>query len=151
MESLHRNIARFGALCAVLAAFTACSPERVPPPTVDDLMHDRVTLDGILMKCGANPNSVGPNCANARIAIARLAAQRDAAEAGKREAEFEQRRAALRQAEERQRQQQEAEHKVDAYTLPLEPTEPASAAPPQRAPATQKTGTQPPMVGQTQQ
>ncbi len=153
MESIHRNIAGFGALCAVLVVVAACSPERVPPPTVDELMHDRVALDGILMKCGTDPKSVGlgVNCDYARIAIARLAAQRDAAEAAKREAEFEQRRAALRQVDERQRQQQEAAQKVDPYTLPLEPTEPASATPPQGATATQKTGSQPTIVGQTQQ
>ena len=35
-------------LIAVVAATSACSPRRIPPMTVTDLMEDRVMLDGVL-------------------------------------------------------------------------------------------------------
>jgi len=89
-------------------------------------MHDRVALDGIIMKCSGIPriDRTNPDCAVARIAIDRLAEQRDAAEAAKREADFEQLREELRLTEEQHRLEREAERKVDAFTLPLVPIEP---------------------------
>ena len=45
--------------------------------TVTDLMEDRVTLDGVLMKCNQNKSKArtDSDCLNARIAIDRLASQ----------------------------------------------------------------------------
>src|ERR1700693_70586 len=44
-----------GCLGAVILGMAACSPRRIPPMSVTDLMEDRVTLDGVLMKCNGPP------------------------------------------------------------------------------------------------
>ena len=93
-------------------------------------MEDRVTLDGILMKCDQHPakSRDSADCENARIAVERLAAQNvDPAVEKKRQEEFERAREQLRLTQERARQEQEAKKKVDAYTLPVVPVEPAQA------------------------
>lgn len=116
-----------GTLSAVVLATAACGPKRIPAMTVTDLMEDRVTLDGVLLKCNQDPSKArtDTDCQNARVAIGRLASQRDPAEDSKRAAAFEQRREQLRLSQEKQRQEQEAKTKVDAYHLPLVPVEPA--------------------------
>lgn len=93
-------------------------------------MEDRVTLDGVLMKCNQNPAKArtDSDCLNARIAIERLASQSDPAEEAKRTEEFERSREKLRQAQDKQRQEQDAQTKVDAYHLPLVPVDPAPPA-----------------------
>lgn len=93
-------------------------------------MEDRVTLDGILMKCDQHPGKSrdSADCENARIAVERLAAQNvDPTVEKKRQEEFERAREQLRLTQERARQEQEAKKKVDAYTLPVVPVEPAKA------------------------
>jgi hypothetical protein len=100
--------------------------------TVEDLMEDRVTLDGVLMKCDQSPAKArsDSDCLNARIAVERLAQnhEHDPAEDEKREAAFERRREELRLAQEKLRQDQEARTKVDAYSLPVVPVDPARPA-----------------------
>jgi hypothetical protein len=105
----------------------ACEPKRIPPMTVTELMEDRVTLDGVLMKCNEHPAKArnDSDCLNARIAIERLAKDVDPADEAKRNAEFEHSRDRLRLAQEKIRQEQEAKTKVDAYSLPLVPVDPA--------------------------
>ena len=81
------------------------------------------------------------DCLNARIAVERLAQDHelDPAEDKKREEEFERRREQLRVAQEKLRQDQEAKTKVDAYSLPVVPVDPAQpgkADPPPVAGAT---------------
>ena len=75
--------------------------------TVADLMEDRVTLDGVLMKCNQNPIKArtDSDCLNARIAIERLAKDVDVDPAveEKRQAEFERMREQLRLAQEKLR------------------------------------------------
>jgi hypothetical protein len=121
-------------LCASVLASVACAPRKTPPLTVEDLMEDRVTLDGILLKCeqhGAKAHD-SADCANARIAIERLAAQNvDPSQEKKRQEEFERARERLRLSQERARQEQEAKGKVDPYTMPVLPVEPAQAPAPQ--------------------
>jgi uncharacterized protein YaiL (DUF2058 family) len=97
--------------------------------TVADLMEDRVTLDGVLMKCNQTPSKArnDSDCLNARIAIERLAKDVDPADEAKRNAEFERSREQLRLSQERARQDQEAKSKVDAYSLPMVPVDPAPA------------------------
>jgi hypothetical protein len=122
-----------GCLGAMLLASAACSPRRIPPMTVTDLMEDRVVLDGVLMKCNQNPSKArtDTDCLNARIAIDRIAASRsDPAEEEKRMAEFERSREQLRSTQEKLRREQEAKTKVDAYHLPLVPVEPQASPPP---------------------
>src|ERR1700690_2275399 len=88
-----------GWLCAAVLACAACSPRRTPPLSVEDLMEDRVALDGILMKCDqhATKSSDSANCESARIAIERLAAQNvDPTVEKKRQDEFERAREQLR-------------------------------------------------------
>jgi hypothetical protein len=105
--------------------------------TVEDLMQDRVTLDGMMMKCNQNPAKFRDtqDCENARIAIERLASQNvDPAVEKKRQEEFERAREQLRLSQDRQRQEQDAKTKVDAYTLPVVPVNPP-AAPTTAAPA----------------
>jgi hypothetical protein len=137
MRYFSKQLLGYGWLCAALLSVAACSPRRIPPMTVEDLMQDRVTLDGVMLKCNQNPGKYRDtsDCENARIAIERLASQNvDPAVEKKRQQEFERAREQLRLAGERQRQEQEAKAKVDAYSLPVVPVTPA-AAPGAGAPA----------------
>jgi hypothetical protein len=113
-------------LAAVVLLAAACSPRRIPPLTVADLMEDRVLLDGVLMKCNGDPSKArsSTDCLNARIAIERLAARIDPAEEAKRVEEFERSREQLRVSEAKKRQDLESKTKVDAYHLPVIPEEP---------------------------
>jgi hypothetical protein len=132
MHHSIRHILAAGGFCAVLAAAAGCSPHKIPPLTVEDLMEDRVTLDGVLLKCEQAPSKMqNPSeCESARIANERLAAQRVDPEVEKRrQAEFEKAREQLRLTQEKQRQEQEAKTKVDAYSLPVVPVDPAAAKP----------------------
>src|SRR5579863_7534352 len=138
MQISIKSIIACGCLGAVMMATVACSPRRIPPTTITDLMEDRVMLDGVLMKCNQNPSKArtDSDCVNARIAIERLASRNEPAEEAKRAEDFERSREQLRQAQEKQRLAEEAKKpKMDAYHLPLVPVEPAPAAPsPQSAP-----------------
>lgn len=118
-----------GLLTAGLIIVTGCAPKRIPPMTVNDLMEDRVTLDGVLMKCNQSPVKArnDTDCLNARIAIERLAKDVDPGEVVKRNAEFERSRDQLRQAQERVRADQELKSKVDPYNLPVVPVDPTPA------------------------
>jgi hypothetical protein len=141
MPNLIKSILVCGCLAAVVLAAGACSPRRIPPVTVTDLMEDRVALDGVLMKCNREPIKArtDSDCLNARIAIERLASRVDPEQEAKHAEEFERSREQLRLSEEKKRQQEQASKpKVDAYHLPLVPVEPAP--PPQEPPA--------PVVGQ---
>jgi hypothetical protein len=131
-----------GLLWVSILAAAACSPKRVPQMTVDDLLEDRIKLDGVLLKCNENPASArsDSDCLNARIAVERLASQNESAEETKRNAEFERSRERLRLAQEKQRLEQEARTKVDPYNLPLMPVDPA----PPRSDAQAPAGGQPP-------
>lgn len=122
-----KSIAACGCLGAVILAMAACSPRRVAPMTVTDLMEDRVMLDGVLMKCNRNQSKArtDADCVNARIAIERLDSQNEPAKEAKRMEEFEHTRERLRLTQEKRRHEQEAKTKVDAYHLPLVPAEPA--------------------------
>jgi hypothetical protein len=126
MSSSTSKFVVLGWAVGAILGTTGCGSPRVPPPAVGDLMEDRVMLDGLLLKCNANPGFArsAPDCANARIAVDRLAAQAEAAETAKREAQFERRRAQLRQIQDLQRAQKEQELQVDAYHLPVVPVDP---------------------------
>ena len=116
-----------GYFVAVIALTAACSPRRIPPVTVTDLMEDRVALDGVLMKCNREPAKArqDTDCMNARIAVERLAARIDPAAEAKKIEEFEKSREQLRAAEDKKRQEAESKKtKVDAYSLPVVPVEP---------------------------
>jgi hypothetical protein len=117
--------------------------------SVDDLMEDRVTLDGVLMKCDQNPVKARTDteCLNARVAIERLAEQKEPEEEAKRNAEFERTRERLRLSQDQQRQQQEQQTKVDAYSLPVVPVDPAPTPTPDAAPTS--AASQPAVIGQT--
>jgi hypothetical protein len=113
---------------ATMAVLSACSPRRIPPMSVSDLMEDRVLLDGVLMKCNRDPATSRSNadCLNARIAIERLATRVDPAVEAKRAEDFEKSREQLRALQDKKRQEQEAKNpKMDAYHLPVIPVEPA--------------------------
>jgi hypothetical protein len=141
MPNSIKSIVACGCLGVVVLAMAACSPRRVPPTTITDLMEDRVMLDGVLMKCNQNPSKsrTDSDCLNARIAIERLASQNEPAKEAKRMEEFEQTRERLRLAQEKQRHEQESKAKVDAYHLPLVPVEPP-------APPLNETSTSPPVA-----
>jgi hypothetical protein len=146
-----KSIVAFGSLGAVILITAACSPRRIPPMSVTELMEDRVTLDGVLMKCNQNTSKArtDADCLNARIAIDRLASQSEPAEEAKRTEEFERSREQLRLSQEKQRQEKEAKNpKVDAYHLPLMPVDPTPPAP---APtqSQQSSDTSPPIVSQS--
>src|ERR1700758_3415973 len=102
MRHSTKHILAFGWLCAAVVVSAACAPHRIPPMTVEDLMEDRVTLDGILMKCNQNPSKVRnlSDCENARIASERLASLKvDPEVEKKRQADFEKAREHLRLAQ----------------------------------------------------
>ena len=131
MRHSIKHILAAGGLCAAILAVLGCAPRRIPPVTVEELMEDRVTLDGILLKCDQEPTKVRnpSDCENARIANERLATQRvDPDVEKRRQADFEKAREQLRLAQDKVRQEQEAKTKVDAYTLPVVPVDPAAAA-----------------------
>jgi hypothetical protein len=116
-----------GYIAAIVFTMAACSPRRIPPVTVSDLMEDRVALDGALMKCNRDPAKTrqDSDCANARIAVERLAARVDPEAEAKKLEEFEKSREQLRAAEDKKRQDEEAKvKKVDAYHLPVIPVDP---------------------------
>ena len=152
MQIPIKSIIVCGGLAVVVLAAAACSPRRAPPMTVTDLMADRVTLDGVLMKCNQNLSRArsDSDCINARIAIDRLASQNEPAEEAKRAEEFERTRENLRLAQEKQRQAQEAKNpKVDAYHLPLVPVEAPSPREPVASPETAPGNMNPPVVRQS--
>jgi hypothetical protein len=127
-----------GCLAAVALSTAACSPRRIPPLSVSDLMEDRVALDGALMKCNRNPEKArgDSDCMNARAAVERLAMRVDPAVEAKRVEEFERSREQLRLSEAKKRQDDESKKpKVDAYHLPVIPVEPA---PPPKDPQSPK-------------
>jgi hypothetical protein len=131
MHHSIKHILAAGGLCAAILAVMGCAPRRIPPVTVEELMEDRVTLDGILLKCDQQPTKVRnpSDCENARIANERLATQRvDPDVEKRRQADFEKAREQLRLTQDKLRQEQEAKTKVDAYTLPVVPVDPAAAA-----------------------
>ena len=143
MRIANLSIIARACLCAVILATAACAPRRIPPMTVTDLMEDRVTLDGVLMKCNQYQTKArtDSDCLNARIAIERLASQTDPAVEAKRTEDFERSREQLRVSQDKLRQEQEAKTKVDAYHLPLVPVEPTPAPAPN--------DTKPPSLGRT--
>lgn len=146
MRHSCNHLLGYGCVCALFWGLAGCAPHRIPLPTVEDLMQDRVTLDGIMMKCGQDPAKLRDTqqCENARIAVERLASQNvDPTVEKRRQEEFERAREQLRLAQERQRQEQEARTKVDAYSLPVVPVNPPPAANP--ADATKP----PPLAGTT--
>jgi hypothetical protein len=131
MRIARQKPAIFGLLCAATLGIGACSPPPVHHLTVDDLLEDRVMLDGVLLKCDQDVNKARDNtdCLNARIAVERLAAQSEPAEEAKRKVAFEHTREQLRLAQEKQREQT-AKPQVDGYSLPVVPVDPPPAAPP---------------------
>jgi hypothetical protein len=116
-------------ITGILAVTAACAPRhhKESPLSVSDLMDDRVTLDGVLMKCNRNvaESRTNPDCLNARVAIDRLAAQNDhqPAQEAKRQEDFERSREQLRALQDKQRQEQEAKTKVDVYRMPVVPVD----------------------------
>ena len=112
-----------GALALVAGA--ACSQHQPNPPTVQDLLDDRVQLDGVLLKCNERQGSTNhTDCVNARIAATKISTLHDEQKAAQRSQDFERRRDQLRQQQERERQHQDAQTKVDAYHLPVVPVDP---------------------------
>jgi hypothetical protein len=151
MTIANKIIVACGCLGAVILATTGCSPRRIPPMTVADLMEDRVMLDGVLMKCNQDQSRArtDSDCLNARIAIERLASQSDPAKEAKHMEDFERSRDQLRMNQDKQRKEQEAKTKVDAYHLPLVPVDPAPPAPPTHSPDTQADPSNQPIVSRT--
>lgn len=151
MTIAHKFIVACGCLGAVILATTGCSPRRIPPLTVADLMEDRVLLDGVLMRCNQNQSKArtDSDCLNARVAIERLASQSDPAKEAKRTEDFERSRDQLRMNQDKQRKEQEAKTKIDAYHLPLVPVESAPQAPATPSPDTEASHSNQPIVSRT--
>jgi hypothetical protein len=127
MPMSFKSMIACGCVAALVLSALACSPRRIPPMTISDLMEDRVALDGVLMKCNRDPQKArsDSDCVNARIAIERLAARVDPVVEAKRVEDFERSREQLRLSEEKRRQhERESKVKVDAYNLPVIPVEP---------------------------
>jgi hypothetical protein len=133
------SLAIIGIGCLLLGA---CKQPRDAPPTVEDLMQDRVALDGILMKCtqASDKNRPGPDCEIARVAVERLGAAKEAAETAQRQQDFERNREKLRSTDDQRKAAQAEQKKVDVYTMPVVPVEPPATAP---APAPASTADHP--------
>ncbi len=131
MPNALRPLIFYGWLSVTVLSSTGCEPKRSASMTVSEMMEDRVTLDGVLLKCNENPAKAhnDSNCLNARVAIERLANDVDPTQEAKRQADFERSREERRLAQERLRQEQEAKSKIDGYDLPVVPVEPARPAP----------------------
>jgi hypothetical protein len=126
MTSLYKqaiSVAIVGMGCLLLGA---CKQQREVPPTVEELMQDRVALDGILLKCSqpSGRDRAGADCEIARVAVERLGAEKEAAEVAGRQQDFERNREKLRLTDDQHKAAQ-AEKKVDVYTMPVVPVEPA--------------------------
>jgi hypothetical protein len=107
----------------------ACKPPRDAPPTVEDLMQDRVALDGILLKCSEGGRTVGgADCEIARVAAERLSAEKEAADEARRQQDFERNREKLRLSDDQRKAAQAEQKKVDVYTMPVIPVDPAPAS-----------------------
>ena len=134
MSPFSKEIIVRGWLCATVLSVAACTPRQIPPMTVADLMEDRVTLDGVLLKCNQNRSKArnDTECLNARIAIDRLAQAKevDPSIEQKRKEEFERSRERLRLAQDKQREAEDAKTKVDPYTLPVLPPDSTAPQPP---------------------
>ncbi len=153
MRDSRPSVLAHFALAAALVALCACSPKRIPPMTVSELLEDRVMLDGVLMKCDARPAQARDDqeCQNAHEAIARLVKDPDPDVVARRTAAFERAREQRRQALDKMRAQQESQAKVDAYSLPVLPVNPAEAASAAGAPGASAAPTDaPPADGATQ-
>jgi hypothetical protein len=120
----------FGICCAAVLGLAACDPAPVPIASVEELMDDPVTLDGILMKCNKDKAAQKSNveCMNGRIAVDRIAAQRERLEAEKRIADFERNRERVRLQQEAQQRMIEESKRIDPYKMPLVPPGPATDA-----------------------
>jgi hypothetical protein len=133
MLTLHKqaiSIAMVGMGCLLLGA---CKQPREAPPTVEDLMQDRVALDGILLKCGqqSGKSVSGADCEIARVAAERLGAEKEAAEVARRQQDFERNREKLRLSDDQRKAAAQAEQKkVDVYTMPVVPVDPVPTPPP---------------------
>jgi hypothetical protein len=121
------SVALIGAGCLLLGA---CRQAHDAPPTVEDLMQDRVALDGIMMKCNdqGHRDRAGADCEIARVASERLAAEKESTEIARRQRDFELNRDKLRQSDEQRKAAQAAQKKFDPYTLPVVPVEPVPRA-----------------------
>jgi hypothetical protein len=151
MTTANKFIVACSCLGAIILATTGCSPRRIPPMTVADLMEDRVMLDGVLLKCNQNQSTArnDSDCLNARIAIERLASQSEPAKEAKHMEDFERRRDQLRMNQDKQRKEQEAKTKVDAYHLPVVPVDPAPPAPTAPSPDPQGSHSNQPIVSRS--
>jgi hypothetical protein len=132
MPSLRKQvilIALVGIGCLLLGA---CKQQREALPTVEDLMQDRVALDGILLKCNqpSGKDRGGPDCEIARVAVERLGAEKEAAEVARRQQDFERNRDKLRITDDQRKAAQADQKKVDVYTMPVVPVDPAPASTP---------------------
>ena len=141
MPKSMKSMIALGCIAAVILVTAACSPRRIPPVTVADLLEDRVALDGVLMKCNRDPVKArtDSDCLNARIAVERLAARIDPEAEAKKLEEFEKSREQLRAAEDKKRQEQQTKTKVDAYHLPVIPVEPTPAPKDPQSPTVSQT------------
>jgi hypothetical protein len=144
MPNSIKSMIACGCIAAAAVLTAACEPRHIPAVTVSDLMEDRVLLDGVIMKCNRDPGKARStsDCLNARIAVERLAARVDPATEAKRAENFEKSREQLRAQQDKQRQEQEAKKpKLDVYSMPVIPVEPAPLPPPKEP--------QPPTLSQT--
>jgi hypothetical protein len=129
MQSALQTAGILGLVGAAAIAIAACSPPPVHHLSVEDLLEDRVMLDGVLLKCNQDSGKArnDADCDNARIAVERLASEQERAEETKRRDEFEHSREQLRLAQEKQRDMA-AKPKLDGYSLPVVPVDPPPAA-----------------------
>ena len=114
-----------------LALLGACRPKHEPLASVEDLMEDRLTRDGILLKCN-DPEQrarMGTQCEIARVAVERLAKQNDETEKARAQEAFERNRDRLRTSDEQRSALQQQQSRVDPYSLPVVPVTPPPPAP----------------------
>jgi len=151
MKYVAKNTVVCGLAAGAFLCVAACSPRHVPSLTLDDMVSDRVTLDGVLIKCNAHPATMNSDsdCLTARVAIERLAKAHELGEQTKHAEEFERIREQLRLSQDKVRSQHEAAQKVDPYNLPLVPEDSSPASGPATGQSTPPSEGPLPMMGQT--
>jgi hypothetical protein len=130
MAELRKFTVFLAAAGVALALLAACKSRHEPLASVEDLMEDRLTRDGILLKCNdpAQRARMGTQCEIARVAVERLAKQDADAEKARAQEAFERNRDKLRTSDEQRAALQQQQSKVDPYSLPVVPVTPAASA-----------------------
>ena len=121
------------AVALVAVALAGCGAPKPLPHTVNELVDDRVLLQGIIVRCAADKRAADADveCTNARLAVERIGAEEDSRHSAERGAAFDQQREQHRvQEEQRRRAAEHAQATFDPYSSPVTGDKPPEQAKP---------------------